>query len=117
LENGFVLSSIQEQTTAKRYQIGGEQRVIDIYAIVYDNGMVSIIFESVGENQNALVRSVLLAAYGSTVANWISPIIAGRDFSDTFEQNGTAGDFNINISVAGQVGFRTLNITIMPISQ
>lgn len=117
LANGFVLNPVQGQTSSKKYQIVTNGLIPDLEAIVYDDGMFSIIVERIGDVQNAIVRSVLLAAYGPAVANWVAPIIEGKDFSQPFEQNGTAGGYNINITIVGQVGWRTLNITIMPVSQ
>jgi hypothetical protein len=117
LANGFVLNPVQGQNSSKKYQIVTNGLIPDLEAVVYDDGLFSIIVERIGDVQNAIVRSVLLAAYGPAVANWVAPAIEGKDFSQPFEQNGTAGGYNINITIAGQVGWRTLNITIMPVSQ
>lgn len=117
LANGFLLGPLPNQGSSKHYQIITTSLIPDLEAIVYDDGIFSIIIDTIGDAQNAIVRSVLLAAYGSGVANWVAPVIEGKDFSQTFEQNGTAGGYNINISIAGLVGWRTLKITIMPVSQ
>lgn len=117
LANGFILKSTQSQTSSKKYQIVTNAQIPDLEAVVNDNGMFSIIVDRIGNTQTTIVRNVLLIAYGPLVANWVTPIIAEKDFSQLFEQNGTVGGYNIDIKIAGQVGWRILDITIMPVSQ
>jgi hypothetical protein len=111
LANGFALGSTQSITSGKQYV--DEQQGSSLSCVVYENGMFTISTLTLDEDKKMEIGKILLSAYGPAVSSWVSTNIANKDFSQPYDQSGTAGSYNIDIAITGQVGWRTLNITVM----